>query len=66
MNKALSKTQIFWAPTLETARNIDDSDTVLAIEAERHRFSALLAVAAAQGAPVIGAGRVTGGVPKNP
>jgi hypothetical protein len=40
MNKALSKAQIFWAPTLETARNIDDSDTVLAIEAARHRFSA--------------------------
>jgi hypothetical protein len=40
MNKALSKAQIFWAPTLETARNIDDSDTVLAIEAARHRFNA--------------------------
>jgi hypothetical protein len=40
MNKQITKAQIFWGPTLETARNIDDSDTVLAIEAVRHRFSA--------------------------
>jgi len=40
MNKAQSKAQIFGAPALETARNIDDSDTVLAIEAARHRFNA--------------------------
>ncbi len=40
MSKQMTKAQIFWAPTLETARNIDDSDTVLAIEAARHRFSA--------------------------
>jgi hypothetical protein len=39
MNKQLSKAQIFWAPTLETARNIDDCDTVHAIEAARHRFN---------------------------
>jgi hypothetical protein len=38
--KAMTKQQIFWAPTLETARSIDDSDTVLAIEAARHRFNA--------------------------
>jgi hypothetical protein len=40
MAKQMTKAQIFWAPTLETARNIDDSDTVLAIEAARHRFNA--------------------------
>jgi hypothetical protein len=40
MNKQITKAQIFWAPALETARNIDDSDTVLAIEAARHRSTA--------------------------
>ncbi len=40
MSKQLTKQQIFWAPSLDTARNIGDSDTVLAIEAARHRFSA--------------------------
>ena len=42
MNK-LSKPQIFWAPSLETARKIDDDDTVMAIEAARYRFAASMA-----------------------
>jgi hypothetical protein len=36
-------TKIFWKPNLETARKIDDSDTVTAIEAARFRFQASLA-----------------------
>jgi len=32
-----------WAPSLETARKIDDEDTVQSIEAARYRFAASLA-----------------------
>ena len=34
------QTSIFWAPDLSTARQIDDSDTVTAIESARYRFNA--------------------------
>jgi hypothetical protein len=37
--KQMTKAQIFWAPSLTTARNIDDADAVMAIEAARHRFA---------------------------
>jgi hypothetical protein len=40
MNRQVSKPQIFWAPDLSTARKIDDSDTVTAIESARYRFTA--------------------------
>ena len=43
MNRQVSKPQIFWAPALETARKIDDSDTVTAIESARYRFSTCMA-----------------------
>jgi hypothetical protein len=43
MAKQLSKPNIFWAPSLETARKIDDEDTVKSIEAARYRFSASMA-----------------------
>jgi hypothetical protein len=43
MNRQVSKPQIFWAPDLSTARKIDDSDTVTAIEAARYRFSTSMA-----------------------
>ncbi len=33
MNKSMTQPQIFWAPALDTARKIDDSDVVTAIEA---------------------------------
>jgi hypothetical protein len=42
MNRQVSKPQIFWAPALETARKIDDSDTVTAIESARYRFQACM------------------------
>jgi hypothetical protein len=32
-----------WAPSLETARKIDDEDTVKSIEAARYRFAASMA-----------------------
>jgi hypothetical protein len=38
MNRQVSKPQIFWAPDLSTARKIDDSYTVTAIESARYRF----------------------------
>ncbi|PNE10605.1 MAG: hypothetical protein CR217_13435 [Beijerinckiaceae bacterium] len=34
---------IFWQPSLETARKIDDDDTVMAIESARYRFNASMA-----------------------
>jgi hypothetical protein len=34
---------IFWAPSLETARKIDDEDTVKSIETARYRFAASMA-----------------------
>jgi hypothetical protein len=43
MNRQVSKPQIFWAPALDTARKIDDSDTVTAIETARYRFTASMA-----------------------
>jgi hypothetical protein len=43
MNRQVSKPQIFWAPALDTARKIDDSDTVTAIESARYRFQASMA-----------------------
>jgi hypothetical protein len=42
MNRQV-KPAIFWAPALDTARAIDDSDTVTAIEAARYRFTASMA-----------------------
>jgi hypothetical protein len=42
MNK-MTKSSIFWAPSLETARKIDDDDTVTAIESARYRFAASMA-----------------------
>ena len=43
MTKQVSKPNIFWAPSLETARKIDDDDTVMAIESARYRFAASMA-----------------------
>jgi hypothetical protein len=43
MNRQVSKPQIFWAPALDTARKIDDDDTVHAIESARYRFTASMA-----------------------
>jgi hypothetical protein len=43
MNRQVSKPQIFWAPALDTARRIDDSDTVASIESARYRFTASMA-----------------------
>jgi hypothetical protein len=43
MTRQVSKPNIFWAPTLDTARKIDDSDTVTAIESARYRFAASMA-----------------------
>ena len=39
----VAKSKIFWAPSLETARKIDDDDTVMAIESARYRFNARMA-----------------------
>jgi hypothetical protein len=41
--KQVSKPNIFWAPSLETARKIDDDDTIHAIESARYRFTASMA-----------------------
>jgi hypothetical protein len=38
--RQVSKPNIFRAPALDTARKIDDCDTVTAIEAARFRFNA--------------------------
>jgi hypothetical protein len=43
MAKQVSKPNIFWAPSLETARKIDDEDTVTSIESARYRFAASMA-----------------------
>jgi hypothetical protein len=40
MTRQVSKPNIFWAPSLETARKIDDEDT---IETARYRFTASMA-----------------------
>jgi hypothetical protein len=42
MAKQVSKPNIFWAPSLETARKIDDED-VTSIETARYRFTASMA-----------------------
>jgi hypothetical protein len=43
MTRQISKPNIFWAPSLETARKIDDEDTVQSIETARYRFAASIA-----------------------
>jgi hypothetical protein len=43
MTRQASKPNIFWAPSLETARKIDDEDTVKSIETARYRFTASMA-----------------------
>ena len=43
MAKSMTRPNIFWAPTLETARKIDDSDVVASIESARYRFTASMA-----------------------
>ena len=43
MAKSVTRPNIFWAPSLETARKIDDDDTVMAIESARYRFAANMA-----------------------
>ena len=43
MTRQVSKPNIFWAPSLETARKIDDEDTVQSIETARYRFTASMA-----------------------
>jgi hypothetical protein len=43
MARQVSKPNIFWAPSLETVRKIDDEDTVTSIETARYRFSASMA-----------------------
>ena len=43
MNGQVSKPNIFWTPSLETARKIDDEDTVQSIETARYRFAASMA-----------------------
>ena len=43
MTRQVSKPNIFWAPSLETVRKIDDEDTVKSIETARYRFAARMA-----------------------
>jgi hypothetical protein len=43
MTRQVSKPNIFWAPSLEVARKIDDSDVVTAIEGARYRFNTKMA-----------------------
>jgi hypothetical protein len=43
MTRQVSKPNIFWAPSLETARKIDDDDTIHAIESAQYRFTASMA-----------------------
>ena len=43
MTRQVSKPNIFWAPSLETARKIDDGDTIKSIESAQYRFSASMA-----------------------
>jgi hypothetical protein len=40
--RQVSTPNIFWCPSLDTARRIDDEDTVAAIESARYRFAASL------------------------
>ncbi len=40
MNKHLSKPQIFWAPALDTARKIDDSEKVNMLSSAAYEFDA--------------------------
>jgi hypothetical protein len=41
MTKSMTRSQIFWAPALDTARKIDDGDTVTAIESARYRTASM-------------------------
>ena len=43
MTKSVTRPNIFWAPSLETARKIDDEDTVKSIETARYRFAVSMA-----------------------
>jgi hypothetical protein len=43
MARQVSKPNIFWVPSLETARKIGDEDTVTSIESARYRFTASMA-----------------------
>jgi hypothetical protein len=43
MTKSVTRPNIFWAPSLETARKIDDEDTVKSIETAQYRFAASMA-----------------------
>jgi hypothetical protein len=43
MTRQVTKPNIFWAPSLEVARAIDDSDVVASIETARYRFTASIA-----------------------
>src|ERR1700704_5359594 len=43
MTRQVSKPNIFWAPSLETARKIDDENVVKSIETARYRFAASMA-----------------------
>ncbi len=43
MARQVTKPNIFWAPSLDTARRIDDDDTIHAIESARYRFTASMA-----------------------
>jgi hypothetical protein len=44
MTKSMTtKPDIFWRPSLEVARRIDDDDTIHAIESARYRFTASMA-----------------------
>jgi hypothetical protein len=42
-SKSMTRPAIFWAPTLHTARKIDDSDVVASVESARYRFTASMA-----------------------
>ncbi|MFZ0497113.1 MAG: hypothetical protein WBE80_07855 [Methylocella sp.] len=43
MARQVSKPEIFWAPSLETVRKIDDDDTIKSIESAQYRFAASMA-----------------------
>jgi hypothetical protein len=43
MTKSMTRAEIFWKPSLDTARKIDDEDTVKSIETARYRFAASMA-----------------------
>lgn len=43
MAKSISRPDVFWSPSLDTVRRIDNDDTIHAIEAARYRFNASMA-----------------------